>query len=122
VPCNSELRSFQTTFDQFQARGARIVAISVDPPDVTRQLAAKQGYPFTFLSDAHTEVIRRYDLLHPREGPEGADIAHSAEFVLDAAGTVRWAYITQGDNLRPTGAKVLKVLEQLEAESATPKR
>ena len=122
MPCNSELRSFQTTFDQFQARGARIVAISVDPPDVTRQLAAKQGYPFTFLSDAHTEVIRRYDLLHPREGPEGTDIARSAEFVLDAAGTVRWAYITQGDNLRPTGAKVLKVLEQLEAESATPKR
>ena len=122
MPCNSELRSFQTTFDQFQARGARIVAISVDPPDVTRQLAAKQGYPFTFLSDAHTEVIRRYDLLHPREGPEGTDIARSAEFVLDAAGTVRWAYITQGDNLRPTGAKVLKVLEQLEAESARPKR
>ena len=122
MPCNSELRSFQTTFDQFQARGARIVAISVDPVEVTRKHAAKQGYTFTFLSDANTEVIRRYDLLHPREGPEGTDIARSAEFVLDAGGTVRWAYITQGDNVRPTGAKVLKVLEQLDAESATPKR
>lgn len=116
------MRSFQTTLDQFQARGARIVAISVDPPEVTRQHAAKQGYTFTFLSDANTAVIRRYDLLHPREGPDGADIARSAEFVLDAGGTVRWAYTTQGDNVRPTGAKVLKVLEQLEAGLATWKR
>ena len=98
------------------------MAISVDPVEVTRQHAAKQGYVFTFLSDANAEVIRRYDLLHPREGPDGADIARSAEFVLDAGGTVRWAHITQGDNVRPTGAQVLKVLEQLEAELATPKR
>jgi peroxiredoxin len=94
----------------------------VDPAEVTRQLAAKQGYMFTFLSDANTEVIRRYDLLHPGGGTDGADIARSAEFVLDAGGTVRWANITQGDNARPTGAQVLKVLEQLEVESATPKR
>ena len=98
------------------------MAISVDPVEVTRKHAAKQGYTFAFLSDTGTAVIRRYDLLHPREGPDGADIARSAAFVLDAGGTVRWAHITQGDNVRPTGAEVLKVLEQLEAESATPKR
>lgn len=89
----------------------------MDPVEVTRKHAAKQGYTFTFLSDAKIEVIRRYDLLHPREGPEGADISRSAEFLLDASGTVRWAYVTQGDNVRPTGAKVLNVLDQLEKES-----
>jgi peroxiredoxin len=94
----------------------------VDPVEVTRQHAAKQGYTFTFLSDANTEVIRSYDLLHPGGGMEGADIARSAEFVLDAGGTVRWAFTTQGENVRPTGAKVLKVIEQLDAGSATRNR
>lgn len=94
----------------------------MDPPEVTRQHAAKQGYSFTFLSDEKAEVIRRYDLLHPREGPDGTDIARSAEFVLDASGTVRWASITQGDNVRPNGVEVLQVLEELEEESATLKR
>jgi peroxiredoxin len=99
------------------------VAVSVDPVEVTRKHAAKQGYTFTtLLSDANTEVIRRYDLLHSGGGTDGADISRSAEFVLDAGGTVRWANITQGEKARPTGAKVLKVLEQLDAESATPKR
>ena len=116
------MRSFQNLLNQFQSRGARIVAISVDPAEVTRKHAAKQGYTFTFLSDANAEVIRRYDLLHPGGGIDGANIARSAEFVLDSSGTVRWAYTAQGDNVRPTGAKVLSVLEQLEAAPATPKQ
>ena len=92
------------------------MAISVDPAEVTRQHAAKQSYTFTFLSDVNAEVIRRYGLLHPGGGIDGADISRSAEFILDADGTVRWAYTTQGDNARPTGADVLKALEQLDAE------
>ncbi len=98
------------------------MAISVDPAEVTRKHAAKQGYTFTFLSDAQAEVIRRYDLLHSGGGTDGADISRSAEFVLDPGGTIHWANITQGDKARPTGAQVLKVLEQLDAESVTPKR
>jgi hypothetical protein len=32
------------------------VAISVDPPDVTRDLCQKAGYTFTFLSDPGAQV------------------------------------------------------------------
>ena len=48
------------------------MAISVDPPETTREHLAKTGWTFTFLSDPKAEVIRRYDLLHPGGG-QGAE-------------------------------------------------
>ena len=44
------------------------MAISVDTPELSRDLRWKAGYTYTFLSDPKAEVIRRYDLLHPGAG------------------------------------------------------
>lgn len=71
------------------------MAISVDKPEVTRDLMQKAGYTFTFLSDPNTEVIRRYDLVHAGAGENGHDIARPAEFLVDTSGTVRWVNLTE---------------------------
>ena len=78
--------------------GVRPVAISVDSPQVSRDLGKKAGYSYTFLSDPNAEVIRRYDLLHVGAGENGHDIARPAEFLLDASGVIRWVNLT--GNLR----------------------
>lgn len=88
------------------------MAISVDPPAVTREHCRKQGYTYTFLSDEKLEVIRKYDLLHPGGGP-GGDIARPGEFLIDSAGTVRWENLTDDYRVRATPESVLKALEQL---------
>ena len=75
--------------------GIRPVAISVDTPEVSRDLCQKAGYTFTFLSDPKAEVIRRYDLVHAGAGEDGQDIARPAEFLLDSSGTVRWVNLTE---------------------------
>jgi hypothetical protein len=42
--------------------GIRVVAISVDKPEKTREMMVqKAGYTFTFLSDPNLEAIRSYD-------------------------------------------------------------
>lgn len=92
----------------------RIVAISVDPPEVARKHADKQGYTFTFLSDPKGEVIRRYDLLHERASKGGSDIARPAEFLLDSSGTIRWRNLTEDFTVRVKGEDVLKALDGLE--------
>jgi mycoredoxin-dependent peroxiredoxin len=84
------LRSFQQKLSEFDARGIRVVGISVDSPEVNRRQSQKLGYTFPLLSDPKAEVIRRYDLLHAGAGPKGADIARPAEFLIDSTGTVRW--------------------------------
>jgi peroxiredoxin len=71
------------------------VAISVDAPEVSRDLARKAGYTFPLLSDPKAEAIRRYDLVHAGAGVDGGDIARPAEFLVDASGTVRWLNLTE---------------------------
>lgn len=75
--------------------GIRPVAISVDAPEVSRDLREKAGYTFTFLSDPQAEVLRRYDLVHAGAGEDGRDIARPAEFLVDLTGTVRWVNLTE---------------------------
>jgi peroxiredoxin len=103
----------QERLEEFTARGIRIVAVSVDPPEVAREHARKQGYTFTFLSDEKAEVIRRYDLLHENGKGEGMDISRPAEFLLDATGTVRWVNLTDNYRIRLQPDALFKVLDQL---------
>jgi peroxiredoxin len=107
------LRSFQKRISEFDARGIKVVAISVDPPDVNKRQAQKLGYTFTLLSDPDAKVIRRYDVLHPGAGPKGADIARPAEFVLDSDGIVRWVNLTDNIAVRARPEQVLEAVNQL---------
>jgi peroxiredoxin len=95
----------------------RVVAISVDPVEVNRNHAEKQGYTFTILSDSKTEVIRRYDLLHSG-GFGGKDIARPAEFLLDARGKVLWLNLTENYRVREKADDILKVMDGLAAGPA----
>ena len=63
---------------QFNQVGIRPVAISVDPPDVTRNMLSQTGYTFYFLSDPNVDAIRKYDLVHEGQGENGHDIARPA--------------------------------------------
>jgi peroxiredoxin len=83
------------------------VAISVDAPEVSRNLAQKAGYSFTLLSDPNGAVIRGYQLLHARGGPEGTDISRPAEFLVDSSGTVRWTNFTEDIRVRARAAEML---------------
>ena len=116
------MRSFQANLEKFTARSVRIVAVSIDPPEVTRPHSEKQGYRYTFLSDPKAEVIRRYDLLHAGGGIGGADIARPAEFLLDPSGTVRWVNLTENYKIRATSEQALKVLDELGVTPAEPKK
>ena len=94
--CHSELRSFEKNLNKFNEAGIRVVAISVDTTEKTRDYMLQEaGYTFTFLSDPKLEAIRRYDLVHAKEIASGADIARPAEFLIDPSGTVRWRMVTE---------------------------
>jgi peroxiredoxin len=83
------------------------VAISVDKPEVSRDLARKAGYTFTLLSDPDAAVIHRYNLLHLKGGPEGHDISRPAEFLVDSSGTVRWTNFTEDIRVRARAQEML---------------
>ena len=107
------MRSFQQRLSDFDARGIRIVGISVDPPEINRRESQKRGYTFPLLSDPKAEVIRRYDVLHPGAGPKGADIARPAEFLIDSSGMVRWVNLTENIAVRARPEQVLDAFNQI---------
>ena len=107
------MRSFQRRLSEFDARGVRVVGISVDPPEINQQQSQKLGYTFPLLSDPSAKVIRRYDVLHPGAGPKGADIARPAEFLLDSDGIVRWVNLTDNIAVRARPEQVLEAFSQL---------
>jgi peroxiredoxin len=89
------------------------VAISVDAPEVSRNLAQKSGYTFTILSDPDAAVIRRYHLLHAAGAPDQHDIARPAEFLVDSSKIVRWAEFTEDIRVRARPQEVLAAARSL---------
>lgn len=89
------------------------MAISVDSPEISRNLSKKAGYTFTILSDPDAEVIRRYDLLHPGGGPEGHDIARPAELLVDSSKVVRWVNLTEDIRVRARADEMLAAAKSL---------
>jgi peroxiredoxin len=113
------LRSFQENLSEFNARGIRVIAVSVDTPDESEALRKAAGYSFLFLSDDKLQVIRKWDLVHPHaRHSDQADIARPAEFLLDSNGTVRWVNFTESYLVR---ARPRQVLEAADANNLTAK-
>jgi peroxiredoxin len=98
---------------EFEAAGVRPVAISVDAPEVSRNLANKAGYTFPILSDPDAAVIRRYHILHPEGGPDGHDIARPAEFLVDSSKIVRWTNFTEDIRVRARADEMLAAATKL---------
>lgn len=92
------------------------MAISADPQPALREHLAKTGWTYTFLSDPKTEVIRRYDLLHAKAGPNGADISRPAEILIDPSGTIRWVDLTEDFRVRTRPETVLEAFDGLNAK------
>ena len=101
------MRGIEKSLPEFASQGILPVAISVDAPEVSENLRRKRGYTFVFLSDPEAEVIRHYELLHTRGGPDGTDISRPAEFLVDRSGTVRWENFTEDIRVRPRADELL---------------
>jgi peroxiredoxin len=89
------------------------VAISVDPPAVTRDHVAKMGWTYTFLSDPEVKAIRAYDLEH-RVSDEQV-VSRPGEFLIDPAGIVRWVDLTEDYKVRTRPETVLETFDRLNA-------
>jgi peroxiredoxin len=108
------LRSFQDKLSEFESRGIRVVALSVDAPEISRRHRQKLHFTYTFLSDPKAEVIRRYDLLHTGAGPKGTNIARPAEFLIDSNGIIRWVNLTGNIAVRARPEQVSEAFHEME--------
>jgi len=107
------LRGFEQHLNEFHQRGIEVVAVSVDSPGESQKLCQSQGYTFPLLSDAKAETIRQYGVLHANGAGAGKDIARPAEFLVDAAGTIRWENLTDDIRVRARPQSALMAVDRL---------
>ena len=99
---------------EFDARKIRVIAISVDSPADSENLRRSQGYTFPILSDAHEDVIRRWDLVHLHGR---RDISRPAEFLIDSSGKVRWVNLTEDFVVRARPEEALAAFDAINKSS-----
>lgn len=93
--------------DEIQGRGGRLLAVSVDAPERSRQVVERFKLPFSILADEQRDVIRAYGLVHKGGGPDGGDIAIPMLMLLGEDGRVRWRRVAPNVMDRLDPAEVL---------------
>ncbi len=95
-------------YDKLKATGADVVAISIDKPEKSKELADKLRIPFPILADVDHKVIDAYDLYNA----EGK-ISKPATLVLDSKGVVRWSFLEEDYKVRPLNDVIFEEVRKL---------
>lgn len=130
--CNLQLHALQEALPRFQALGASLVAISPQAADHSLTLSEKQNLAFPVLSDLDQSVIRDYRVQFTLSGDledlqvnvfgndpatQNADHSRSlpvpSTFVIDAAGVVRYAFVSADWRQRAEPAAIEAALQGL---------
>jgi len=107
--CGDQLAFYNEIYPEFQKFGAQLVGISVDGIFCHQAYAKSRNLEFPLAADFEPKgkVARQYGVYR-----EGDGYTDRALFVIDAAGFIRWSYLSPiGEN--PGADGILSALEQL---------
>lgn len=129
--CNFQIRELTTTYPEYQRRGVRPVAVSVDRIEESAKTRATYTIPFPVLSDPDLVAHRAFHVVHQADDAEvarlkgfGMDIERSSGrthhviaipslFVIDREGVVRWAHADPDYKVRPKAEQILAAIDAL---------
>ena len=112
--CRRYLGKLRDHWPRLRERGARVVAISPEPPATSRVLVTQLGLPFPVLSDADGRVI---DAFGTRNGFASARavLPHPSVFLVDCDGVVRAHSVDRNYKKRTTVRTILGWLDEVGA-------
>ncbi len=112
--CTKEMCTFRDSISKFNAMNAQVVGISVDSPFANKAFTAQNNLQFPLLSDYNREAVKLYGIeLNNFSGLQGYTAAKRSIFVLDNAGTVRYAWISDNPGVEPNYDEISKALEAI---------
>jgi len=118
----TELGELRKHWQEILDRRVEVVAVSVDPPDVSERLRQKLGLAIRFLSDERGTLMDALNVRH-RDGMPPSFITHratggrdlflSTTFLLDAAGVIRWVYRPDTYRVRAPARDIVRAIDAL---------
>lgn len=115
--CGDQLTLYNELRAEFHRFGAELIGISVDGVWCHSAFKEARHLHFTLLSDFEPKggVARQYGVYREHDGT-----TERALFVIDAAGIIRWSYVSPV-GVNPGADGILEALEQLpQAHAARP--
>lgn len=98
--CTREMCTIADDWSRWRELGANVIGISVDSPYVNNRFAEETGAPFPIVSDFNREASRAWDVLRADLGGL-RDVSERAVFVIDANGTVVYAWMGEHPGVMP---------------------
>jgi len=113
--CGDQMALYNQILPMFHRAGAQLVGISVDGVWCHAAFAEQRKLHFPLLADFEPKgkVARSYGVYREADG-----ICDRALFVIDAAGVIRWSYVSPL-GINPGADGILDALDQLAAPLPT---
>ena len=109
--CTNELIAMRDDYDNFENLGAAVMAVSVDSQFTLGAWGDQLELPFPLLSDFNREASEAYGVLYEDFfGLEG--VSKRAAFVVDPAGEVAWAWVTEDADDLPPFEEILEAVAE----------
>ncbi|MEP6833865.1 MAG: redoxin domain-containing protein [Gemmatimonas sp.] len=106
--CTAEMCSFSEDFDQFTGKGVEVLPISVDAIPSLKEYKKAYSFKVDLLSDFKRVASRAYGVLNPERF-----YSNRSYFLIDKAGSIRWAYVEDHNGLHRSSADLLAQIEKL---------
>lgn len=109
--CDKEMCTIRDAMADFDAGGAQIIGISVDAPAANKAFSDKNGLKFPLLSDYTRYVSIQYcGVVTNFGGLPGLTAANRAAYVIDASGTVTYAWVGENPGIEPPYDELKKAI------------
>ena len=105
--CTSEMVTFRDRLDDLEAAGASLYGVSIDSPFSLAEFADRNDLNFPLVGDTERELVDAYDVRTDFEAADLHGVAKRAVFVVDADGTVTYAWVVDDPSLEPDYEAVL---------------
>ncbi|MFB6069962.1 MAG: redoxin domain-containing protein [Halanaeroarchaeum sp.] len=113
--CTDEMCTFRDEMAAFNDVGATVYGVSVDTPFSLNEFRSKHDLQFGLVSDHTKEVVDAYDVRMDFADLGYYGVAKRSVFVVDADGTVTYAWVSDDPGVEPD----YDAVEEAAAEAAT---
>ena len=105
--CTTEMCTFSEGMASLGDSGVKVFGISVDAPFSNGAFAEKNGIAFPLLSDVHREAVNAYGVALGDFVIPGYTVAQRSVFVVEADGTVGYAWVAENPGIEPNYDEVM---------------
>ncbi|MCX6137305.1 MAG: peroxiredoxin [Ignavibacteriales bacterium] len=110
--CTKELCRFRDALADYNSLNAQVLAISVDGPFANKAFKDQNNITYPMLSDYTRSISLAYGGIHQDfAGLAGYTASKRAVYVLDAAGTVTYAWVSDNPGVEPPYDEVKKAAD-----------